>query len=246
VDKSGLDPGKLLSGARLVFVTPSHQFPTGGILPLGRRLALLEWAKRNNALIIEDDYDGEFRYDEQPLESLQGLDTEGRVVYIGTFSRTIFSALRIGYLVAPKELVQAFTSAKWLSDRQTATLEQETLAEFISSGLYERYLRQVRRRNAARRNALLDAIEVHMKDRVEVTGHEAGGHMVLWPLKRISEEAVIQRAAAEGVRVYGISGYYTKKNPRTGIMLRCLRMTEDQIWEGIQRLSKALWPELND
>jgi len=240
VDRSGIDPGKISPEARLVFVTPSHQFPTGGILPLGRRLALLEWAKRNNALIIEDDYDGEFRYDGQPFESLQGLDTEGRVVYIGTFSRTIFSALRIGYLVAPKELMQAFASAKWLSDRQTATLEQETLAEFISSGLYERYLQRLRRRNTARRNALLEAIEKHLKGRVEVTGHEAGGHMVLWPLRKVSEEAVIQRAATEGVRVYGISGYYVKKNLRTGIMLRCLRMTEVQIREGIRRLSKVL------
>src|SRR5262249_14670288 len=182
VDRSGIDPAKLSPEARVVFVTPSHQFPTGGILPLGRRLALLEWAKRNNALIIEDDYDGEFRYDGQALESLQGLDTEGRVVYIGTFSRTIFSALRIGYLVAPKELEHTFTSARWLSDRQTATLEQETRAEFIASGLYERYLNCLRRKNTARRNVLLEAVNSHLKGRVEVTGHEAGGHMVLWPL----------------------------------------------------------------
>ena len=240
VDRSGLDPRKLPSSARLVFVTPSHQFPTGAILPLARRLALLEWAKRTDAVIIEDDYDGEFRYDGQPLESLQGLDREGRVIYIGTFSRTVFATLRIGYLIAPKSLVRAFTAAKWLSDRQTATLEQEALAEFISSGLYERYLRRVRRRNAARRDALLGAIRTYLKDRVEVTGYEAGGHVVLWPRHRVSEESVIRRAALRGVRIYGISGYFLRKPSRTGIMLRCLRMNETQIREGIRRLSEVL------
>src|SRR5262249_26730520 len=130
VDRDGLNPRKLAPSAHIAFVTPSHQFPTGAILPLPRRLELLEWAKRKNGFVVEDDYDGEFRYEGQPLESLQGLDREGRVIYIGTFSRTVFSALRIGYLIAPKGLVPVFTAAKWLSDRHTATLEQQTLAEF--------------------------------------------------------------------------------------------------------------------
>lgn len=240
VDNNGVNPSTLPANARLAFVTPSHQFPTGVILPLARRLALLDWAKRRNSIVIEDDYDGEFRYDGQPLESLQGLDQEGRVIYIGTFSRTVFSTLRIGYLIAPERLVRAFLSAKWLSDRQTATLEQQTLAEFISSGLYERYLRRVRRRNTARRDALLSAIRTHFKDRVEVTGYEAGGHVVLWPRHRISENSIIQRAAAQGVRVYGISGYSLKKTHRNGIILRYSRMNETQIREAIRRLASAL------
>jgi GntR family transcriptional regulator / MocR family aminotransferase len=242
VDRLGLDPSKLPSDARLTVVTPSHQFPTGVILPLARRLALLQWAKRRNAIIIEDDYDGEFRYDGQSLDSLQGLDHEGRVIYIGTFSRTIFSTLRIGYLIAPRRLVRAFLSAKWLSDRQTATLEQQTLAEFISTGLYERYLRRVRRRNASRRDALLSAIRTHFKDRVEVTGFEAGGHIVLWPHHRISEKSIIKRAASQGVRVYGISGYSLKKTAGNGIILRYSRMNETEIREAIRRLSTAFSP----
>ena len=137
VDEQGIDPAKL-PPARMAFVTPSHQFPTGAILPLPRRLALVDWAKRCDAILVEDDYNGEFRYEDQLLQSLQGLDVEERVIYIGTFSRTVFSSLRIGYLVVPRSLASAFTSAKWLCDRHTATLEQETLAEFISSGLYER------------------------------------------------------------------------------------------------------------
>jgi GntR family transcriptional regulator / MocR family aminotransferase len=159
VDRHGLNPAHLPLNACIAFATPSHQFPTGATLPLARRVELLEWAKRRSAVIIEDDYDGEFRYEGQPLESLQGLDRQGRVIYIGTFSRTVFSALRIGYLITPKALVSSFTAAKWLCDRHTPTLEQETLAEFISRGLYDRYLRRVRRRNGARRYTLLDALQ---------------------------------------------------------------------------------------
>src|SRR5262249_34913782 len=150
---------------------------------------LLDWARAAAATVIEDDYDGEFRYDDQPLESLQGLDTAGRVIYVGTFSRTVFSALRIGYLIVPKSLVDAFSAAKWLCDRHTATLEQETLAEFISSGMYERHLRRVRRRNAARREALLDAVDRHLSGLVDVSGAGAGAHVVLWPKKRVAEAA---------------------------------------------------------
>jgi GntR family transcriptional regulator/MocR family aminotransferase len=240
VDRDGLNPASLPAGVRIACVTPSHQFPTGAILPLARRLALLDWARRTDALVVEDDYDGEFRYEEQPLQSLQGLDTEGRVLYIGTFSRTVFSALRIGYLVVPKSLVSVFTAAKWMCDRHTATLEQETLAEFITSGLYERHLRRVRRRNAARRDALRTAAERYLGDRAEVTGYGAGAHVVLWPNMRFSEAAVIERAAARGVGVYGVSPYFLTPPSRRGLMLGYSRMKEADIREGIRRLSEVL------
>ena len=247
VDREGLNPAKLPKDARLAFVTPSHQFPTGAILPLARRLALLDWATHTSAVVVEDDYDGEFRYEGQPVESLQGLDSEGRVIYIGTFSRTVFSALRIGYLIAPKSLVPAFTSAKWLCDRHTATLEQETLAEFISTGMYERHLRHVRRRNAARRDALLEAIDRHLGSRVEVTGDGAGAHVVLWPAKHISENSVVEQAASRGVGVYGISRYYIARSKedgshasRSALMLGYSSIREPQIREGIRRLSEIL------
>lgn len=240
VDRDGLNPEKLPVSARLVFVTPSHQFPTGVILSLGRRLALLDWAKRKKAMIVEDDYDGEFRYEGQPLESLQGLNREGRVIYIGTFSRTVFPALRIGYLIAPKRLVQAFTAAKWLCDRHTATLEQQTLAEFISTGIYERYLRRVRRRNGQRRRALLEGIQKHLGNRVEITGDGAGAHVVLWPKQSIAEQTVLKDAAARGVGVYGISPYCLKPPSRTGILLGYSRMREREIEEGLRRLGEVL------
>jgi GntR family transcriptional regulator/MocR family aminotransferase len=240
VDRDGLNPAELPHDTRLVFVTPSHQFPTGAILPMARRLTLLEWARRKNSVIVENDNAGEFHYEGRPLESLQGLDREGRIVYIGTFSRTVFPSLRIGYLIAPKSLVPAFTSAKWLCDRHTATLEQETLAEFISSGMYERHLRRVRRRNSARRKILLNSIHKYLGDRVAVTGDGAGAHVVLWPRKRISEDAAIAQAAVRSVGIYGISPYFLERNPRTGLMLGYARMNEQEIQEGIRRLGEFL------
>jgi GntR family transcriptional regulator/MocR family aminotransferase len=240
VDREGIDPARLPAGARAVFVTPSHQYPTGATLPLTRRMALLDWARSRNAVIVEDDYDGEFRYDGQPLESLQGLDRDSRVIYIGTFSRTMYASLRVGYIVAPPSLVAALTAAKWLSDRHTPDLEQQALAEFISSGMYERYLRRARRRSASRRRVLLAAIRKHLGDRVEVTGDGAGAHVVLWPRRRIGEQTLISRAAARGVGVYGISAYYLRPVKRTGILLGYSRLSEAAIQEGISRLGKLL------
>ncbi len=240
VDRNGLDTARLPKAARAAFVTPSHQFPTGTILPLARRLALLEWAKRANAVVIEDDYDGEFRYDGQPLESLQGLDREGRVVYVGTFSRTIFSALRIGYLIVPPSLITAFAWAKWLCDRHTATLEQQTLAEFIGSGSYERHLRRVRRRNALRRQVLLESVRRYLGRRVEVTGDGAGAHVVLWLRSEEPEAAVVARAAEKGVGVYGIAGYYLARPSQPALMLGYSRLNEQEIREGIRRLGEVL------
>ena len=240
VDAEGLDPARLPPRARLAFVTPSHQLPTGAILPLARRLALLQWARRAGAVILEDDYDGEFRYHGQPLESMQGLDTQGRVIYLGTFSRTIFPALRIGYLIAPPSLVPVFTGAKLLSDRHTSTLEQETLAEFIAAGAYERHLRRARRLQARRREILLDALARHLADRLSITGDASGTHLVVWPKGRVSERALIARAARREVSVYGIAPYYLGRPTRAGLMLGYSRMPEADIREGIRRLAEVL------
>jgi GntR family transcriptional regulator/MocR family aminotransferase len=240
VDLDGLNPAKLPHDARICFVTPSHQFPTGAILSLSRRLALLEWARGRNSVIVEDDYDGEFRYEGQPLESLQGLDREGRIIYVGTFSRTVFPSLRVGYLIVPKSLTRAFTAAKWLNDQHSATLEQQTLAEFIRVGAYERHLRRVRRRNAARRKALLDAIQTHLCDRVEVTGDGAGAHVVLWPKRHTAENSLVAQAASRSVGVYGIARYFVTRPSRAGLVLGYASMREREIQEGIQRLGEIL------
>jgi GntR family transcriptional regulator/MocR family aminotransferase len=240
VDTDGVNPAKLPENAHLCFVTPSHQFPTGAILTLARRLALLEWANRTNAIIVEDDYDGEFHYKGQPLESLQGLDTEGRIIYVGTFSRTVFPSLRVGYLVVPTSLIAAFTGAKWINDQHSAVLEQQALAEFITTGAYERHLRRLRRRNSLRREALLNAIDEHLRDRVDVTGDGAGAHVALWPRYRAPELSLIERAAARGVGIYGMSRYFLTKPPRAGFLLGYSRMKEAEIREGMRRLSEVL------
>lgn len=240
VDHDGIDVRRMPRQARLAMVTPSHQFPTGAVLSLERRLALLDWARRANAVVVEDDYDGEFRYEGEPLEPLQSLDREGRVLYAGTFSRTIFPALRIGYVVAPHPLVPAFLAAKRIADRHTAVLEQETLAEFIASGAYERHLRRTRRAHARRREALLSSIERYLGDRVTVSGSRSGTHIALWPRAKVSEKDTIARAAAAGVHIYGIASYYLRQPPPIGFLLGYASLTVPQIREGIRRLADVL------
>src|SRR5215471_18269200 len=165
---------------RLVYVTPSHQFPTGAIMSLVRRLALLQWAETAEAYVLEDDYDSEFRYAGRPVEAVQGLDRSGRALYIGTFSKVLFPALRLGYLVLPPPLVPLFAAAKWLTDRHTSTLEQAVLTDFIHEGHFEHHLRRSRTRNAARRAALLAALSTYLGARVEVSGANAGVHLLVW------------------------------------------------------------------
>jgi GntR family transcriptional regulator / MocR family aminotransferase len=240
IDRLGLNPRGLPREARLLFVTPSHQFPTGVILPLERRLAILKWARQSNSIVVENDRDGEFRYAGRPLESMQSLDTEGRTIYVGTFSRTIFPALRIGYLIVPKALTAAFAMAKWMSDQQSAVLEQQTLAEFMTSGQYDLYLRRLLRRNSQRRAALLDALNRFLCGRVEVTGHDSGTHVVLWPHGALSESTIISRAAKLGVRVYPTSHCYSRRPARTGIILGYSRLPVDTLRQGIRLLGEVL------
>src|SRR6185369_2104824 len=181
VDEEGLrvDELEAVKSARLVYVTPSHQFPAGGVLSLSRRLALLEWAAAQGAYVFEDDYDGEFRFEGRPLECLQGLDRHGRVLYAGTASKLLFPALRIGWLVLPPELVSIFRSLKALSDTGTPSLEQLAFADFISEGHLERHVRRARLRHAARRRALLESLGRHLGERARVLGIDAGVHVLV-------------------------------------------------------------------
>ena len=237
VDSKGLVTSALPVRARVAYTTPSHQFPTGVVLPLERRLELLAWASRADAVIIEDDYDGEFRYVGQPVEPLQTLDEDGRVIYVGTFSRTAFPSLRLGYMIPPVSLVPTIVAAKWLSDRHSPTLEQEAMAEFITSGAYERHLLRARRRLADRKKELLESIRDHIEG-TRVTGENAGTHIVLWPRKRVDEEAVIAQAAALDTRIYGISEYFLNRPTGVGFMLGYATLTSKEIREGIRRLGQ--------
>jgi len=245
VDGQGLDIAALARAgerARLAYVTPCHQFPTGVIMPLERRLALLEWAARTGAWIIEDDYISEFRYEGRPLEALQGLDRDGRVIYVGTFSKTLFPALRLGYAVLPRALVRPFLAAKWVADRFSAMLVQQAVADFITSGQFERYLRRAGARNAGRRRALIGALQQHFGDRVEIAGENTGVHLLVWlnDVRPSALDALIARAAGAGVGIYSISPYYSRPPQRAGLLFGYASLTEAEIRAGIRLLAETL------
>jgi GntR family transcriptional regulator/MocR family aminotransferase len=245
VDAEGLDASRIPDAGhrmRLAYVTPSHQFPSGAVMTLPRRLALLAWAEAQGAFVLEDDYDSEYRYCGRPLESLQGLDRAGRVIYTGTFSKVMFPSLRVGYIVPPEPLVETFAKAKWLADRQTSTLEQEALAEFISGGHFERHLRRSRTRNASRRAALLDALAEQFGDRVEVQGANAGIHVIAWlgDVPRSAVDDLVDRARAEGVGIYSVAPYYIDPPERAGLLLGYASLSERDIREGVARLARIM------
>ncbi len=242
VDDEGILVDRLpaASEAKLLFVTPSNQFPRGGTLPLARRLALLQWARRHDALIVEDDYDGELRYDSQPLGALQGLDRDGRVVYLGTFSKVLFPALRLGYVVLPEVLVRPFLQAKSLLDRGAPTLMQAAVADFMAEGHFERHLRQLRQTYGARREVLENALRDQMGDRVSWTAVAAGLHIMLRLQPHEDEAAIMRRAAEAGVVVYPGSVYYVERPSPPAVLLGFSGLNEADIEEGVRRLAAIL------
>lgn len=244
VDEHGLRVEQLdtIRDARLAFVTPSHQFPTGGVLPLARRIALLEWARSRDVWLFEDDYDGEFRFTGHPLESLQSLDRHGRVLYSGTASKVLFPALRIGWLVVPPPLLEVFRSALALSDTGTATIEQLAFADLIREGHLERHVRRMRARLAARRAALLDAVEQELGERATVLGESAGLHVLLRLRALPARDLPRLRAGCRerGVGVYPAAHFYARPPRYTELLLGYGGLTEGAIRDGIRRLAEAL------
>ncbi|UFS68115.1 PLP-dependent aminotransferase family protein (plasmid) [Paracoccus denitrificans] len=211
VDAAGLRT-EALDGvrARLAYVTPSHQFPLGGVMPVRRRQQLLDWARQNHAWVIEDDYDSEYRFDINPVPALHGLDGGDRVIYLGTLSKTLSPLLRIGYLVVPAALNEAMAAAKRLADRHSPVVEQEALAALIETGAYERHVRRIRRLNGERRATLITALRRHFADRIVIEGADAGLHLVIWfrDLPRDRETALLEGAKAKGVGLHSISWLY--------------------------------------
>lgn len=249
VDEHGLQTARLPGDgiARLAYVTPSHQFPLGGVLPIGRRVELLQWAQRQRAWVIEDDYDGEFRYGQRPIDALQAIDTDGRVIYVGTFSKALSPQLRLGYLVLPHDLVPVFRQAKRLADRHAPLLEQRVLASLIEGGAYERHVRRVRRENERRRTALLEAIARHLPADAHVSGAAAGLHVVLWlPFLRSQDEpALVAAARAKGVGVHPVSPLYARAASRAtdrpaGLTMGYASLTNDQIGQGVRTLAALI------
>ena len=226
--------------ARLLYTTPSHQYPLGATLPVSRRLELLAWADRQGAIVIEDDYDSEFRHAGRPLEAMQGLDRSGRVAYVGSFSKVLYPTLRLGYLVAPLALVDHAREAKRLLDLQTATAGQEALAELMQSGQFEAHLRRMRRLYRARRAVLLDALARELPGLATPGPSEAGLYLHVVLAAGLDETTVAERAAARGVGVYPAGPYFVRPVERPGLVLGYSALTEDAIVEGIRRLRLAI------
>jgi GntR family transcriptional regulator/MocR family aminotransferase len=245
VDGHGMQVDQLKQAGqiRLVHLTPSYQFPSGITMSLARRLEVLAWARRTGALIFEDDYDSGYRYAGPSVEALHALDDSQSVIYAGTFSKSLFPALRLGYLVLPEYLVSVFRSVKALLDTGSATLLQLAVADFMREGHFERHLRKLRARNAQRRAALVEALDRYLGERVEVAGSNAGDHILLWlrdfPFARASE--LSRRAEAVGVRVFSVRPFYLSPPKRAGLLLGYASLTEREIRDGIQRLATVLF-----
>lgn len=226
--------------ARLVYVTPSRQFPLGVTMSLPRRLNLLEWAGNQEAWIVEDDYDSEYRYSGRPLASLQGLDRDSRVIYIGTFSKTIFPALRLGCMVVPPDLIEVFTAARALSDLHPPVIEQSVLAEFISEGHFARHIRRMRTLYEERQQILITQVEKQLSGFMEVSKADAGMHLVGWLPEGVCDKAISQKAAEQGFRVAPVSNYYLNKPERNGLLLGYTAFNEKQIRDGVRILRTIL------
>ena len=245
VDEAGLDisdTAATSSGARLAYVTPSHQYPLGVTMSLSRRLALLDWANRTCAWILEDDYDSEYRYVTRPLAALQGLDKSGRVIYVGTFSKVLFPSLRIGYMVVPPDLVDAFVRARAALGWCNPIIDQAVLTDFISEGHFTRHIRRMRSIYAERQAALIDAINRDTADLLEVTRTDAGIHVRAFLPDHIDDEEVSAEAAAQGIVAHPLSVFFLGEPAcaRRGLVLGYGAYNVQEIRESAAKLIGAL------
>jgi GntR family transcriptional regulator/MocR family aminotransferase len=214
-------------------------------MPIGRRHQLLAWARKNDAHVLEDDYDSEYRYDTKPIPPLHALEGSDNVIYLGTVSKTLSPTLRIGYLVVPAGLRSLVAAAKQIMDRHTPLIEQEALAVLLETGAYDRHVRRVRRRNAERQRALLDALRRRFGDRVRIEGAAAGLHVVAWfgdlPVRR--EDALIAAARAKGVGIYPVSTLFAsprRTRKSVGLIMGYSALEPAQIERGCKLLAQAV------
>jgi GntR family transcriptional regulator / MocR family aminotransferase len=224
--------------ADVLILTPSHQWPTGGVLSPQARAAVLAWAQRTGALVLEDDYDAEYRYDRAPIGAMQGLDP-GRVAYAGTASKTLAPGFRLGWLILPRELVEPFAEAKLLADRGSPIVDQLTFADFLSRGEFDRHLRRMRPIYRSRRDALLGALAEHLPE-LEPAGIAAGLHLVAWLPQDLDEATVIAAAAREEVAIAGVTPYRLSPASRGGLIFGYSNLNERAIADGVARLARAV------
>ena len=246
VDAEGADIHAIESSSReaqVAFVTPSHHFPLGVTMSIARRLALLEWAERTAAWILEDDYDSEYRYRGKPLPSLQGLDPAGRVVYMGSFSKTMFPSLRLGFIVLPGGLVEAFRRARSVIDGHSPMTEQAVLADFITEGHFARHIRRMRALYEERQSALVEAAGRELGGLLEVRPSDGGMHLVGWLPPGVDDVQASEKALSHGVHVRPLSSCSVARVRRGGLLLGYAALTVPQIREGVRKLAQALAEE---
>jgi GntR family transcriptional regulator / MocR family aminotransferase len=229
------------SGAKLVYVTPSHQFPFGMILPIQKRLKLLQWAADNEGLIIEDDYDSEFRYQGRPIPALQGLDTRGSVIYMGTFSKSLLSAIRISYMVLPESLLEIYNKMKTLLEPTASLVHTHTLERFMEEGWWEKHLRRMKNVYQKKHVHLLSVIVHYLGTSVRVIGQHSGLHIVLEVLNGLSESELISKANEKGVKIYSTSQYWMAPDSQSAprVLLGFGGLSENELEEGIRLLQEA-------
>jgi GntR family transcriptional regulator/MocR family aminotransferase len=241
VDDKGILPDMLPTDETpdFVFVIPSHQFPLGGTLPIQRRIQLIEYARRTDCFIVEDDYDSEFTYEGVPVHSLQGLDPD-RVIYVGTFSKILSPSLRIGYAVLPARFVDDYRRLKWFADRHTSTLEQLILARFMEEGIFDRHIRRMRKIYRKRRVTLVSNLRKHLPQ-ARILGESAGMHLVVELPDVAFNEAVLARIHEEGVQVYAVEHYaMVRGRHENRIVMGYGGLTVEAIAEGVERLARAI------
>lgn len=243
VDNEGLNVREGIRrarSARAAYITPSHQYPLGMTMSASRRMVLLNWAARSGAWIIEDDYDSEYRFGARPIASLQGLDTSARVIYVGTFSKVMFPALRLGYVVVPKDLIEPFSIARDASDQFSSTLYQAVMTDFIRYGHFARHIRRMRMLYMERRTDLVGAIQEHMEGKLEVVGAEAGMHLVAMLPHGVSDVAVSRKATAIGLSVMPLSSCCLKRPSRGGLVLGYGGIDKKQIDDAARKLKTVI------
>jgi GntR family transcriptional regulator/MocR family aminotransferase len=243
VDSEGLDPvlgEALCPRARAVYVTPSHQFPLGITMTMRRRLALIEWARRNEAWIIEDDYDSEFRYAGPPLTALQGMDASGRVAYLGTFSKVLFPGLRVGYAVVPEPLLAAVLELRARTDRHPPSLAEGALADLLNEGHFAAHLRRSRRRVHAARDALVAGLGACRAGILEVTVPEQGLHLVAKLTSAHCDVDIVAAAKAAGVGARALSSMFVTGPPLQGLVLGFSGFAGDELRAAAAKLDAIL------
>jgi GntR family transcriptional regulator / MocR family aminotransferase len=246
LDSEGIDCTALnaLTDCRLAYVTPSHQYPTGVVMSLARRLELLAWAERSGGWIIEDDYDGEYRYSGAPLAPLAALDRSGRVLYVGTFGKVAFPALRLGYLVLPQGCVQAFTRRRAVDVRHSEVSTQAVMAEFMAAGHFQRHIRRMRRAALSRRNALLAGWPADVPGMGSLPSVTAGLHLTVRVDSLAREQWLLAQAREAQVEITGLSSYWlpgslTPADQRAGLVLGFAAVPEAAAAEALARLRTA-------